>query len=210
MIAAPVVIVGAGGFGREAADVVIACGRPVLGVVDDSPATRNLDRLRDRGIPHLGSLRDLLTTGPGDAQIIIGIGDPAIRSRLGGVLAEAGFEFATLVHPRATIGSSVRMGPGTVICAGACVSTNVTLGRHVHLNPNCTIGHDTVIDDFASVNPAATVGGEVRVGARTLLGSAANVLQGLTIGTDSLIGASSLVTRHVPDQVVVKGIPGRW
>ena len=58
------------------------------------------------------------------------------------------------------------------------------LGRHVHVNPNATIGHDAVLGAFVSVNPGAVVSGEVVVGEGTLLGASSTILQGLTSCTD--------------------------
>ena len=100
---------------------------------------------------------------------------------------------------------------GVVVCGGgAHVSTNVRLGRHVHVNPNATIGHDSILESFVSVNPAAIISGDVHVRSRTLIGAGAIVLQGLSIGAGTTVGAGAVVTRTVPDGVVVKGVPGVW
>jgi carbonic anhydrase/acetyltransferase-like protein (isoleucine patch superfamily) len=82
--------------------------------------------------------------------------------------------------------------------------------RHIHVNPNATIGHDSILESFVSINPAATVSGDVHVRSRTLIGAGAIVLQGLSIGADATVGAGAVVTRSVPDGVVVKGVPGVW
>jgi UDP-3-O-[3-hydroxymyristoyl] glucosamine N-acyltransferase len=66
-----------------------------------------------------------------------------------------------LVHPQATLGSDCRLGPGTILNAGARVTTNITTGRHVQVHCNATIGHDATLGDYVSVFPGATVSGSV-------------------------------------------------
>lgn len=206
----PIIIIGAAGFGREAADVIEAAGLEVSGIIDDSPTDINLERLQQRGIPHLGSLDAWVATSQDIAAYVVGIGDPAVRERIATVMDRAGHVALTVVHPSSTVGTNCTIGSGSVVCAGVQLSTNVTLGRHVHVNPNATIGHDSKLDNFVSVNPAAVLAGEVRIGTRTLLGSACNILQQVTVGSDVTVGASALVTKTVPSNVIVKGQPGRW
>lgn len=211
----PLVVIGASGFGRECLDVLdamVAAGAllEVVGVVDDGPSELNLERLAARGVAHLGTLDDWLGSGTAPRRYVLGIGHPQVRRRLVDRLFDAGALPVTAIHPSATFGAQVEVGEGVVVCAGAAVSTNVRLGRHVHVNPNATIGHDAVLDGFVSVNPGAVVSGEVVVGEGTLLGASATVLQGLTVGAGVVVGAGSVVTRDVPDSVVVKGVPGSW
>lgn len=214
-MSAPLVIVGAGGFGRETLDVVEAVNRaaahPVFdiqGILDDDPSEVNLERLRSRRAPFLGPVDGLLRSGR-PMMYLIGIGAPSARQRVDERFRAAGWSAATAIHPTATIGSAVAIGEGGVICAGVQVSTNVLLGRHVHLNANATIGHDTRIDDFASINPAATVSGDVRIGRGVLVGAASVVIQGLAVGAGATVGAAACVTRDVAAESVVKGVPAR-
>lgn len=209
-----VVVIGASGFGRECLDVLeamIAAGSAieVLGVVDDSPSVVNLQRLQDRGLNYVGTIADWLPHR-GNGRYVLGIGNPSVRREVANKLDAAGAQAARAIHPNATFGAETVLGDGVVVCAGSTISTNVRVGRHVHINPNATVGHDADLRDFVSINPAAVISGEVLVDSGTLVGAAATILQGLAIGAKTIVGAGSVVTKNVPAGAVVKGVPGVW
>ncbi|WP_156191453.1 acetyltransferase [Corynebacterium kalinowskii] len=210
-----VVIVGASGFGRETLDVLeamIAAGSDVeiAGVLDDGPSNINLERLADRGISYLGRIDDWIAHADVSVQYLVAIGNPVIRQMLCAKFDLAGFEPFTAIHPTAIIGSRFVTGAGSVVCSGAVISTNVQLGKHVHVNPVATIGHDSILQDYVSINPASVISGEVLVESYTLVGAKSIVLQGLTISEKCTIGAGAVVTKNVPSSKVAVGVPARW
>lgn len=209
------VIVGAGGFGRETADVVEAINAvspeplwDLLGVVDDRPSDANLERLSKRGLAYLGTVKWLLSNSPG-GRYVVGIGAPAVRRGIADEMDSAGLLPATLVHPAATMGSDVSLGAGTVVCAGSRITTNIRVGRHVHVNPNVTIGHDTVLGDFVSLNPASSVSGDCSIGDGVLVGVGAVILNQVSVGPNTTVGAAACVVRDAPADVILKGVPAR-
>ena len=189
----PIVVVGAGGFGREVVDVIEAMNaaaaaagvdRPweLVGVVDDSLSDLNRQRLEDRSVASLGTTEEFLAGTDGPVSYAVGIGAPHVRRLVAERFDADGHTGATLVHPSVTMGSRVSVGAGSVLCAGVRITTNITLGRHVHVNLNVTIGHDTTIDDFVSLNPLASISGDCVIESDVLVGVGGIVLNGLRVG----------------------------
>lgn len=203
------VIVGAGGHGREILDVVEAINRDephlaLQGFVDDGDGPFPL--IAARGTSVLGPVPDAIPPG---ALVAIAIGQSATRAAVDERLRAVGIEGATLIHPDASIGSDVAAEPGLMVGPGARVTTHVRFGRHVHLNPNSVVSHDCVLGDHVTVLGGALLNGTVKVGDRTVVGSGAVIRQGVTIGRDATIGAGAVVVESVPDGVTVVGIPAR-
>lgn len=200
----PLVIVGAGGFGREVVDIVDAMDAAtptyeLRGFLDDGEVRRDL--LERIGVPLLGDTRLLERL---DADYVIGIGAADPRRRIDALATQWGRRAAVVRHASATVGRDVDLGAGVVIAAGARMTTHIGVGRHVHVNMNCTVGHDTVIDAYATLFGGVVVGGGCRIGAGATIGSGAVILPGVVVGEDAVVGAGAIVVRDVaPGSIVV-------
>ena len=72
-------------------------------------------------------------------EVIVGIGDNPIRREAYEEAEDVGFEFTNAVHPSVVIGSGTKIGPGTVVAAGAALVLNAEIGRGVIINTNATV-----------------------------------------------------------------------
>lgn len=201
------VIVGAGGQGREMLDTVEALNRVertwnFLGFLADDE--RSADLVGARGVSILGPVSRL---GQLDADYVIGIGDPAVRRTVDELATAAGRVPATLVHPSAQVGSEVTLGAGAYVAPTAVLTTNVAVGRHTIVNVGASLSHDVVVGDFATIGPGTRLAGNVRVGDDADLGVGVVARPGSTIGGATVVGAGAVVIGDLPAGIVAVGVP---
>lgn len=198
------VVYGASGHGKVVADAARAAGRTVDGFLDDD-ANKHGARFCD--VPVLGG-REWLN-GRGPVEIAWGIGDNRVRERLALAVDAQGHRGTTVVHPRAIIAPSAKLGDGAVVFGGACVNADAVVGTGVIVNTAAVVEHDCVLGAFCHVSPGAALGGAVRIGARVHVGLGASVIPTIEIGDDTVVGAGSVVVRNLPAFVVAYGVPAR-
>jgi sugar O-acyltransferase (sialic acid O-acetyltransferase NeuD family) len=205
-----IVIYGDRGFGREVHQLITdlaRLGAPVacVGFLVDA-GYREFDTVH--GLPVFGDA-SWLASAP-DVQVMIAIGATAPRYRIARLI-ESTYRtpFAILQHSHAWVGNHVSVGEGSVICAGAMVPTDISLGRHVQLHVGCTVGHRSMIGDFATIAPGANVSGRVDVGDGVFIGAGAVVVPDVKIGHWAIVGAGAVVTKDVPANSTVVGSPAR-
>lgn len=207
-----IVIYGAGGFGREVLQIIRDINsasknpiwNPVGFLVDQEYVKDDLVN----GLPILGSA-DWLKDNC-DAKIVVALGSPSLRRRVSEKLERiAGNCFATIIHPRAWIGEFVQIETGSIICAGTLITTNIQIGRHVHVNIGSTIGHDAVLCEYSTLNPSVNISGNVRIGAGCEIGTGSILIPHSNIDEWSIIGAGSVVTKSLPANITAVGAPAK-
>ena len=193
-----IMIVGAGGFGREIAWTIerINDVNPVwelLGFADDAPglATGTLE-----GYPLLGPVAQASRDHPG-AAVFIAIGDNDVRERLYRQLR--GHDFPALIDPSADVAPTAEMRHGVFVGPRAVVSVGAELGKFVIVNARAGVGHDSRIGDFAQICPGATLSGHTTVGDHALVASNACTVPGVSIGARTQLAAGMPVYRNLGD-----------
>lgn len=201
------IIVGAGGFGRE----VYTWARQTWGFhgewrfkgfLDDNPGIYD-PSLHPK--PVIGRVRDYARDG--EDFFLCAVGKPKIKAQLGELLLEKGLRPATLIHPSVVMGRRVEIGDGSILCPNVVLTCDISVGRFVTLNVATAVGHDSKIGDWSQTSAFCDLTGASRVGQRVFFGSRASLLPGITVGDDAVVGAGSVVVRDVSVGATVFGIP---
>lgn len=191
------------------ADILLAArtaglGRSPSGFVDDDERLHGR-RLLD--LPVLGAVSQLRAIP--HEFVVIALGDNSLRQSMFQSLESGVEQFVVACHPQAVIARSATIGPGSMICAGAVVNALSRVGVNVILNTGCTVDHHNDVGDHVHIAPGVHLGGDVHIGEGALVGIGATVMPGRRVGAWSVVGAGALVTKDVPDRVVVAGSPAR-
>ncbi|MFN7341348.1 MAG: acetyltransferase [Opitutia bacterium] len=202
-------IVGAGGFGREVFHWVRQHpdhGKlwQIAGFLDDKGTALEA---YDYSPGIVGTIKDYRAT-PGDL-LVVGLALPKVKKAVVDHLLSRGAEFLTFVHPSVVLGGNVKMGRGTFVCPGAVITSDVSLGDFVTFNCCSTMGHDAVLENYVTLSGHCDITGFCRVEEGAFFGSHACMIPRTKVGAWSVVGAGSTVIMNVPPGVTVLGSPAR-
>jgi sugar O-acyltransferase (sialic acid O-acetyltransferase NeuD family) len=200
------VIVGASGHGRVAADCAVRMNAwtEIVFLDDRWPAIE-----KNLNWPVVGAVSALSKVAAAGDEMFVAIGNAKTRVALLTNFHQAGRRLATIIHPFSSVSYETKIDPGTIVVAGAVVNIGVRVGLGCIINTGSSVDHDCTLADGVHVCPGARLAGDVKVGAQSWVGIGAVVRQGLTIGSNVMIGAGAAVVNDIPNEVTVTGIPAR-
>lgn len=179
----------------------------VVGMFDDFESAGTIKHKR----PILGKTCDvpaLFKEGTFDT-VAIGIGYKHRRFR------KEVFEFlknnrvpvATFVHPNSYVEKSAVIKEGCIVLVDCTVLMNAQLHENVFVAPRCFISHDVKVHAHTYCAPAVNLAGNTVVGECCFLGINTTSINDITIGTNVQTAAGSVLTKDVPSNVMVAGVP---
>lgn len=182
-----IVIIGAGGIGREVAYFIeeineISPTWNIIGFIDENIEIHNKDL---NGYKVLGGLNALteLNVKP---YVVVAIANCTVKKKIVERL-EGKFDFATIIYPTVKVSKYIEIGKGSIIYPGVILTVNTKIGNHVLLSGNCGIGHDTVIGDYSSVLWGSNFSGYDNVGESCFIGVGTKVIQGINISNEMTV-----------------------
>lgn len=203
-----IVIVGAGGFGREVAWLIESINKEsnrwnLLGFVDD---TEILQGKKVNGYSVLGDLNWLVDK---ELNVVVAIGDPIGKKRIVEKLKSSKNCYPTLIDPSVKCSDFAKIGEGTIICAGSILTVNIEIGEHVIINLDCTVGHDASIENYATILPSVNISGFVALEECVSIGTGTQIIQNIRVGKNTVVGAGAVVVRDLPENCIAVGSPAK-
>lgn len=204
-----ILIVGAGGFGREVYSWI--CQHPeygkefeIKGFLDDDPNAMD------------GYNYSIGIIGEADSYeykendfVILAIGSPSVKKDLVKRLSSKKVNFFTFLHPTAVIGQNVSIGQGTLVCPHVTITCDIQIGDFVTINVNSSIGHDAKIGSYSTLSGHCDVTGYAVVGEEVFLASHAVVTPKTIIEDNAVVGAGSVAIRKVKSHTTIFGVPAK-
>lgn len=203
------VIIGAGGFGRETLALVEEINEAAptwnfLGFIDDG-----LDVETAEKATVLGCMEYLKQMNP-KPYAVISIASAVVREKLVKQCEEAGVPFATLIHPTVRMkGNLCTVGEGSILCENVVLAVNSRVGKHCIMNMSCGLGHDTVIADYVSMMSETITGGDTYIGKGCYFGLRCTIINQINITENCTFGAAAVVVKDAIEPGTYVGLPAR-
>jgi len=201
-------IVGAKGFAKEVLEILHQLNETKNLVFYDDVNNNSPDLLFNcfPVIKNIDAAVEYLKTV--DNRFTLGIGNPRLRKIFADKFQKLGGKLTSTISPYSNLGHyEVNIGEGCNIMTGVVITNDIKIGHGVLINLNCTIGHDSTLGNFVELSPGVHISGNCNIGSYCNIGTNASILPKLSIGNNVIVAAGAVVTKDVPDNCMVAGVP---
>ena len=194
------IIIGAGGHGKVAADIAFKVGYENIIFFDNNDSIKECS-----GFQVLG--KSDMTKKYKCWDFFVAIGNADRRQKIFEILNEKECNIVSLIHPNAVISRRVKIGKGTAVMAGAVINSDAVIGDGCIINTASSVDHDCVVEDYAHISVGAHLSGSVRVGQKTWIGAGATVSNNIRICGGCMVGAGAVVIKNIDETGTYVGVP---
>lgn len=205
---ADIIIVGAGGCGREVANWIEDINKEketwnILGFLDDD--SHSLDGFFSK-YPIIDTIK--YHEPKQGVKYAMGLAGPSAKKAIATMLMEKGAEFASIIHPSTRIYTEYELGKGLVTYPNSKIATGCKIGDFVTLQ-STILGHDALLEDYVTVSSSCGITGGTKLREGCFIADHACIAVGLEIGAHAYVGIGSVVIRDVEEDTRVFGNPAR-
>lgn len=201
----PVILIGYGGHGIVAAEILLEAKNSIAGYCDKE------EKINPFSISYKGGERGFFldTNNCKMFSAFIGVGNAILRQEIFNFLQKQEVDIINAIHPQSIVSKTATIGYGVFLAAGAVVNPMCTLGNGVIVNTSSSIDHDCTIGDFSHICPGAVLCGNVTIGKHSFIGANSTIIPGKKIGDHIIVGAGSTVINDLVVPGIYAGSPAR-
>ncbi|MCW3115389.1 MAG: sugar O-acyltransferase, sialic acid O-acetyltransferase NeuD family [Segetibacter sp.] len=205
-MATPVILIGYGGHGYVATDILLEAAYTIGGYCDNEEK-----KVNPFSIPYKGKERDFFLDSNNCCSFsaFIAIGNSIVRKHIFEFLIVNNVSVINAIHPSSTISKQGKLGKGIFIAAHATINACCSIGNGVICNTSSSIDHECTIGDFTHICPGAVLCGNVTIGKNSFIGANSTIIPGITIADDVIVGAGSTVIHDLLIAGVYAGSPAK-
>jgi len=143
-------------------------------------------------------------------NFVVAIGSNRIRRKISNTILSKKGKLPTLIHPKAEISKSAKVGQGCIIHAHSYIWTKVKIDDFTIISPAVNIAHHTKIGKASFVSMGANVGASICIEKLSFVGMGSTIMTGVKfLGESCVIGAGSVVIKDTRKETTVAGNPAK-
>ena len=200
-------IIGSGGFARE----VLRLAEDIRKKTDacfDQIYFVELDDFYSKDLVDNTRVLKLSECNLEKMSFIIAIGDPILKKKVSNELPN-NIDYTSLISPLSFMADDVKYSKGLLVMPFSYVSCSVKIGKHVHINTHCTIGHDTTIGDYSTTAHSVMIAGANNISDLCYFGMNSSTRQGISICEKVSIGLNAGVVKTINKPGTYTGTPAK-
>ncbi len=198
------IIIGAKGHAKEIYEICRESNLIVTHFFDDVSKDNSSELY---GLPILKNYFDLTNLFQINNKAILGLGKNSNRFKLYEKCKSINAIIENCIAKSAFISKSAKIQDGLNIMNFAFIGADVIIGKGVLINTRSSIHHDCKIGNFVEISPGAEILGNCIINDFSTIGAHATILPKITIGKNVIVAAGAVVTKDVPNNCMVAGIP---
>jgi sugar O-acyltransferase (sialic acid O-acetyltransferase NeuD family) len=117
--------------------------------------------------------------------------------------------WATVIDPRSAVAPDAHIGHGCFVGPFATVGPAARLGAHCIIRAGAHVSHDCVLGDFVFAGANAVVCGRGVADTGAYIAPNATIRDHCRVGRFAVVGLGAVVTKDIPDFMIVAGSPAR-
>ena len=203
------IIIGAGGMGREIYDLSTQCHGynkeyVIKGFLDDwNEALNGYDGYP----PVIGKVSDYVVK-PEDI-FVCSFGDVELKKNCIELILDKGGDFLTLIHPTASIGCNTKIGTGCIVLMNAYIGADCIIEDFVLVQIAAVVGHDVKVGKYSRLDCNTLCVGGTEIKEEVRIHTSAVINHRVVVGRKAQVGACSFVIRKVKEGTTVFGNPAK-